>query len=48
LGLSMLIGSSMMGWMYEVSLSILIGFVVVTQLIALYLHRKFSNTQDFN
>jgi MFS family permease len=48
LGLAMLIGSSMMGWMYEASLSILIGYVVVTQLIALFLHRKFSKTHDFN
>lgn len=46
LGLSMLIGSSMMGWMYEASLSILIGFVVVTQLIAFYCYRRFSKTHE--
>ncbi|MBB5323278.1 MFS family permease [Anoxybacillus tepidamans] len=40
LGLAMLIGSSMMGWMYETSISILIAFVMVTQIIALFLHRK--------
>jgi MFS family permease len=42
LGLAMLIGSSLMGWMYEVSFSILIGFVVVTQLLALFFYRRFS------
>jgi MFS-type transporter involved in bile tolerance (Atg22 family) len=46
LGLAMLLGSSMMGWMYEAYYVIIPGFVVVTQLVAVYLHSKLTKLHD--
>lgn len=40
LGLAMLIGSSLMGWMYEMAKSILISYVLIAQLIAFVLYFK--------